>query len=211
MWKFSNNTKGWTSEYHAVEWFTKCFEPATHEKANGQHRLLICDGHGSHTTPEFLAHAVEHKILVVLLIPHSSHITQPLNATIFSPLKQILSSIITSIFQLGMLKMAKDEWIEAYYKAHYRDFSVKSIKAEFFSTGIYPFNFNKVLNRLCSMPDFPVTPTQLSALQILTTPTSIATMKTTPFPTYILTSSPSDFSVLQAANSILNHMIEAKE
>jgi hypothetical protein len=203
-WKFSNNTKGWTSEQHAVEWFKKCFEPATREKANGQYRLLICDGHGSHTTPEFLAHAIEHQILVVLLIPHSSHLAQPLDATIFGPLKRILSGITTSIFQLGLSKMPKDEWIEAYYKAHYRAFSIKSIKAGFSSTGIYPLNPNKVLNRLRSMPSFPVTPNP----QVPTTPTSITT---TPFPTHVLTSSPSDFSGMQSANSIFNCMIEAKE
>ena len=211
-WKFSNNTKGWTSEHHAVEWFTKCFEPATREKANGQYRLLICDGHGSHTTPEFLAHAIEHQILVVLLIPHSSHLAQPLDATIFGPLKRILSGITTSIFQLGMSKMPKDEWIEAYYKAHYRAFSIKSIKAGFSSTGIYPFNPDKVLNRIRSMPDLPVTPSPRSPLQVPTIPTSTAITDTTgPFPPHILTSSPFDFSSMQSANSIFNRMIEAKE
>ena len=46
-----------------------------------------------------------------------------------------------------------------------------------------------------------------------TTPTSISTTTAivTPFPTQVLTSSPSDFTTLQAANSILNHMVENEQ
>jgi hypothetical protein len=28
-WKFSCNTKGWTSNAHGMEWLRSCFEPAT--------------------------------------------------------------------------------------------------------------------------------------------------------------------------------------
>jgi len=41
------------------------------------------------------------------------------------------------------------------------------------------------------------------------TPMTPTTATTTPFPNHVLTSSPSDFTVLQAANSALNRMIES--
>ena len=40
-WRFSCNSKGWTSNQHGQEWLERVFEPATREKANGQTRLLM--------------------------------------------------------------------------------------------------------------------------------------------------------------------------
>jgi len=42
-WLFTNNTKGWTSHEHGLQWLKRCFEPTIREKANGQYRLLTCD------------------------------------------------------------------------------------------------------------------------------------------------------------------------
>ena len=47
-WKFTCNSKGWTSNKHGLEWLVHCFEPCTRNKANGKMRLLILDGHDSH-------------------------------------------------------------------------------------------------------------------------------------------------------------------
>jgi len=49
-WRFSCNSKGWTSNYHGIEWLRRCFNPSTQEKAAGQYRLLICDGPDSQNT-----------------------------------------------------------------------------------------------------------------------------------------------------------------
>jgi len=86
-WKFSCNKKGWTSNAHGLEWLRTCFEPATRDKAGTGYRLLICDGHDSHIAGGFILHCINNKILV-LLPPHSSHILQPLDVGIFSPLKK---------------------------------------------------------------------------------------------------------------------------
>src|SRR5579859_196197 len=113
------------------------------------------------------------------------------------------------MFQFGVTKIQKPEWLEAYYEAHPRAFSVKTIKAGFSSTGIYPFNPNKALNRIRPL-------TNSTSVTSLYTPVpqtsiSISTEITTPFTNQILTSSSSDFSVFKAANSALNCMIESME
>jgi len=69
----------------------QCFEPWIREKAQRQYRLLICDGHGSHCTSPFLKCAIENKIVIFVLISHSSHLTQPLDLSIFGPLKRVLA------------------------------------------------------------------------------------------------------------------------
>jgi len=49
-WRLGCNTEGWTSNEHGIQWLRSCFEPMTREKANGNYRLLIFDGHDSHIT-----------------------------------------------------------------------------------------------------------------------------------------------------------------
>ena len=193
------------SNEHRLQWLRKCFEPATHEKANGQYRLFLCNGHGSHCTGPFLAHSIQHKILVFVLIPHSSHLTQPLDNSIFGPLKRVLSGKVCPLFQTGISRIQKAEWLKGYYDAHRQVFSSKNIKGGFSGTGIFPYNPGKVLNRIVSvnpLPEHQVTPPS----------TPVPPMTTiTPFSATVLTSSPSDFSMFQAANSALNALVDRSE
>ena len=97
-WKFSNNSKGWTSNEHGMAWLTRCFNPHTIDKANGWTRLLVCDGHDSHISVEFVYYCYEQSIAILLLLPHSSHLIQPLDIGVFSPLKAAMWSTLSTIF-----------------------------------------------------------------------------------------------------------------
>jgi len=198
-WKLHYNTKGWTSREHGMRWLRECFEPMTREKANGKYRLLILDGHDSHCTPEFLAHAMQHKILAFALIPHTSHICQPLDNSIFGPLKRVLSGELNRLFQLGITRVQKWEWLAAYYLAHEKVFNYKNIMSGFSSTGIYPFNPDKVFNRLPKPR--ASTPTAESDC-IPSTPCT-----TIQFDHNALTSSPMDFLTLRSNNSTLHTLL----
>ena len=190
-----------------LQWLKWYFDSATHKKAKGQYRLLIYNGYSSHYTSEFLSHTIEHKILYFILVLHFSHLTQPLDATIFGPLTCILSGITTPLFQLGIGKMQKLEGIEFYYQVHNQTF-IKNIKSDFSSTSIYSINANKVVNRIRSITVSLVTEDisiPASPLPLLTIPTSQIISS---FPIQILTSSPMDFTILQAANTILNCMVD---
>jgi hypothetical protein len=59
-WQWAASSKGWTSNKHGLEWLRRVFEPGTREKAGGKQRLLICDGHDSHITGNFIAHCSLH-------------------------------------------------------------------------------------------------------------------------------------------------------
>ena len=49
---------------------------------------LSLDGHSSHFNPEAIAIAVEEKIIIFCLPPHTTHVAQPLDVSFFGPLKQ---------------------------------------------------------------------------------------------------------------------------
>jgi hypothetical protein len=111
------------------------------------------------------------------------------------------------MFQLGVSRIQKAEWLKAYYPAHDQGFSVENIKSCFSGTGIHPFNPDKAFNHLpAKQQNPPSTPSMTVFPQTLMT---VTTMSTTPFSAQVLMSSPSDFTILQAVNSTLNQMIES--
>jgi hypothetical protein len=73
-WRISCNSKGWSCNDLGLKYLVEVFEPATREKANGRKRLLICDGHDSHISAQFVRHCIDHNIELLLLLPHSSHL-----------------------------------------------------------------------------------------------------------------------------------------
>ena len=50
--------------------------------------MLICDGHDSHITGDFIEFCMDNNILLMILPPHSSHLTQPLDVGVFGALKK---------------------------------------------------------------------------------------------------------------------------
>ena len=116
-WLFSNNSKGWTNNERGSLWLETCFDPQTREKANGKPRVLICDEHGSHVTGKFIRHCMDNNIKLLVLPLHSSHVTQPLDIEIFSPLKKYLSAEIEKIVGTNIAQLTKAKWLSGYVKA----------------------------------------------------------------------------------------------
>jgi hypothetical protein len=57
----------------SLEWL-KRFDKHTKARQLGAYRLLILDSHESHLNKEFKDYCLEHKILSLCILPHSSHI-----------------------------------------------------------------------------------------------------------------------------------------
>jgi hypothetical protein len=108
-WKIAANESGWTNNDLGYLWLTEVFEPNTREKAAGRKRLLICDGHESHVSARFVSFCIQHDIELVLLVPHSSHLTQPLDVGVFGPLKQAVSREMDRLLRSGIVRLEKAE------------------------------------------------------------------------------------------------------
>jgi hypothetical protein len=113
-WHYSCNTKGWTSNVHGEKWVENCFGIATKEKANWQYRLLICDGHDSHISAQFVRYCIDHKIIVFLLPPHSSHLLQPLDIGVFGLVKAAMGLRLSRLYAIEISRLQKIEWLENY-------------------------------------------------------------------------------------------------
>lgn len=191
-WRFSCNTKGWTSNKHGLQWLREVFEPSTREKADGKPRLLICDGHDSHITASWIAHCMRNNIIFMVLPPHSSHLTQPLDVGVFGPLKTHMATALEPIISTEIHRLIKAEWLAAYVKAHRNAFSIRNIRAGFSGTGILPLNPSKVINRIKAR-------IQDSIIVRGATPTEC----NTPFKDAVLTSSPLNTTDARIANAAL--------
>jgi hypothetical protein len=85
---FASSPNGWTSDVLGLAWLEQVFNKYTKAKArNGRDwRLLLVDGHGSHINLKFLTWCEQHRVIVGVYLPHSTHRLQPLDVSLFSPL-----------------------------------------------------------------------------------------------------------------------------
>ncbi len=145
-WEFTTTENGWTSDDTALEWLKKVFIPRTALQDPLEARLLILDGHGSHETLEFMWECFSNNIHLLFLPPHSSHVLQPLDLSVFSPLKHAYRK------QLGFLSLLTDStplgkkyFLLYYRKARIDSLTAINIKAGWQASGLWPVRLAKPL------------------------------------------------------------------
>ena len=99
-------------------------------------RLLIRDGHDSHISMKFVAHYIENDICLFLLLPHSSHLLQPLDVGVFSPLKTAVMADLDRLIRVGVTCLEKSEWVESYVRACPKAFTDRNIRAGWRHAGL---------------------------------------------------------------------------
>jgi hypothetical protein len=159
-------------------------------------RLLLLDGHGSHLTARFIAFCIDKNIDLVCLPPHTSHLLQPLDVGVFSPLKRALSAEIEKLFCLDTRRIPRIEWTEAYIIARSRAFTSRSIESSFRASGIYPISPITILSTLRMPTSTPPT-----------TPPPITTLKD--LDRSLLDSSPPEGTELREATSLVNRIVRS--
>jgi hypothetical protein len=85
-WFFGVSINGWTSNELALKWLRLIFDPTSQQPRETSWRLLLMDGHASHVSMEFLDECWRRRIIPMCFPPHSTHIMQPLDVSIFGPL-----------------------------------------------------------------------------------------------------------------------------
>ena len=131
--------KGWIDHELALGWLER-YDQETHEKANGNWRLVYFDGHTTHVTLEIIQYACHNKILIVCLPPHSSHVLQPLNLAIYGPFKLALrDEAYTYEMEMGQ-PVDKDAALLVIGRAYKKAFSKGNILSAFRRAGIWPLD-----------------------------------------------------------------------
>jgi hypothetical protein len=86
-WIIKPTLNGWTDNKTGLEWI-RHFDKHTKQRTKGVYRMLILDGHESHVSAEFEQYCKENNIIPISMPPHSSHLLQPLDVALYSPLKR---------------------------------------------------------------------------------------------------------------------------
>jgi hypothetical protein len=142
---FTSSANGWTSEELGLQWLIKVFDCHTKEKARygRDWRLLIVDGHNSHVNLQFLNWCEQHRVVVAVFPPHSTHRLQPLDVTCFRSLASFYSTELDAWFSRtqGLTKLTKRQFWKAAMT------SVNILKS-FKQTGIEPLDSEVVLQQV---------------------------------------------------------------
>ena len=83
---FAFSPNGRMDSVLGVEWLRDNFNKYMRERANGRWRLLLVDGHISHVSWQSFDYTLKNKIQPFCLPSKSTHILQPLDVGLFSPL-----------------------------------------------------------------------------------------------------------------------------
>jgi hypothetical protein len=168
-WMAVTSENGWTNNLLGYTWLTKLFDPHTNQKASGQYRILVLDGHGSHVTPEFLEYCEEHKIIVLCLPAHTSHILQPMDR-VFPSVKHWFRREGDSHLRFGAMRVSKAEFMKIYHKTRPLSVTKEHILSGFRKTGLNPFNPALALQQLpaaAASPPWPLIPIEFQTPKTL--------------------------------------------
>lgn len=125
------------------------FIPLTAPEDSLEPRLLILDGHG-HDSTEFIYRCFKHNIYLLFLQPHTSNVLQPLDLSIFPPLKGAYRKELNNLSLLtDSTPIRKRNILLCYQKARKKSLTKENIRTSWKVTGLWPKNISKALmNRL---------------------------------------------------------------
>lgn len=115
---------------------------------------MFLDGHNSHITVEIINLAIENKITLICLIPHTTHVLQPLDVSVFKPVKSAWKSIIHEYY----LNSGFDNITKAAFPSLLKKLSEKALQpqhatAGFSKCGLFPLNRSKIDAERCTVAE----------------------------------------------------------
>ena len=146
-WVIKPTPNGWTNNETGLDWIQH-FDKHTKSRSTGGYRMLIIDGHESHISAEFDQYCKDNNIITVSMPAHSSHILQPLDVALYSPLKRAYDHQINLFIRASINHIIKSEFFIAYLATHNAIFTEKNMKAGFKGAGVSPWNPDSVISKL---------------------------------------------------------------
>jgi DDE superfamily endonuclease len=116
------------------------FDRQTHDKANGNVRVLLLDGHSSHYSLDLLKYARAQNIVILGYPLHCTHVLQGLDVVCFAKMKEAWKNEIRAFESLHMQPMKKSDFTGVFGNAFLKAFTKPIIESAFAATGIHPFN-----------------------------------------------------------------------
>lgn len=137
----SANASGWSNASIFVEYLNHYIKHTNSSVDNKS--LLIFDNHESHISVEALNLAKSSGVVMLTIPPHTSHKLQPLDRSVFGPLKKYYNTACSNWLIANPAKtMTIYDVAECAGQAYPHAFTQKNIQSGFTVSGIFPFNRN---------------------------------------------------------------------
>lgn len=160
--KFTTSPNGWVTSDIFLDFFANHFLQHVTERP----LILLYDGHSTHITFDIIETARQSDVHLFVLPPHSSHLLQPLDVSVFSQFKKHLNTEMHKYMHSNPTCVITRQLLPSMIsRAYERSMSVSNIMAGFRKTGICPFD-----------PEI-VKPTPTTTCQLPTPPISCSTRK----------------------------------
>ena len=135
--------KGWMDQELFKHWFQDHFLKYA---VPTRPLLLLMDGHSSHYEPSSVELAKNNDVILFCLPPHTTQDSQPLDCTVFGPLKRHWSTVCHEFLHNhpGVV-INKYNFSGLFAKAWLLALTPANIVSGFKKCGIYPFNRNAIV------------------------------------------------------------------
>lgn len=138
---------GWSNSQIFQNYLTKHF--AKHagitNDPNSEKTLVLYDGHRSHISLPLVDWARKHNVILFVLPPHTSHITQPLDVAVFGPFKSMYNRECQLYLQRNPgVKITKYEVAKLSSRPYLKAMSADNLSSAFRKSGIYPFSSHAI-------------------------------------------------------------------
>lgn len=176
---FGSTEKGWTSDKVGLAWLEQVFERHTQPTNPRIYRLLIVDGHSSHVNMKFIDWADRHRIIILILPPHSTHKLQPLDVGMFLPLSTFYSAGLDRVIveSGGLVSITKRMFYPIFKAAWDTAFTEKNIKHAFAKPGIWPAGQSTNRDKILAATTKKSEPVPLFDGTVLHTPKNAQTLR----------------------------------
>lgn len=170
------SSKGWTDNELTLDWLMEIFHRYT-MTTTGVYRLLLLDGHNSHVSAPFIKFCLDNNIVALCLPAHSTHLLQPLDVGLFSPLEHYYGRGVDDAVRLGRVSITKEEFFTIFHQARKQALTSSNIQSAFRTTGLVPFDPQRVLVKLPNNTEGSESPASSTRTRPYETPKSSAQLR----------------------------------
>lgn len=147
--RYNRSHSGWFDTNIFEDWFKNIILPYCKKLQPGP-KILIGDNLASHISFNVITQCEENNIRFILLPPNSTHMTQPLDVSVFRPVKGAWREILRAWKKHNKGVIRKDIFPRLLNQALIKINAAnsKNITSGFEATGLVPVNRHKVLDKL---------------------------------------------------------------
>ncbi|KXJ15434.1 Jerky protein [Exaiptasia diaphana] len=134
---FASQKSGWIDKDIYLKWFLQLFLPSAPKE---RPIILVVDGHKSHVTEELINAAVANNVIVFCLPAHASHLLQPLDLSLFGPLKKGWVKACAAFNHVASVVVSQRNFAKIFKIAWQTSVTPEIIRSGFRRSGIYPYD-----------------------------------------------------------------------